>query len=366
MASIQTILDALEQIAPSRFAFVWDKIGLQVGSRSQEVQTAVVALDRSLAAIEHTVNQQGQLLLTHHPLIFEPLNKVTNESYEGKAIQKLIKSDIGHIAAHTNWDAAKGGINDAMAQRLWLQDIKEFGMSAGEDTFKLVVFVPEEAVEAVVDACSTAGAGEICEYRRCAFQTEGFGTYEASELASPYTGAAGQRSSVKELRIEMVCPAHLVKAVRKALISAHPYEEPAFDFYPLIKGAGQSAGRIGKLPDALPLSEFVGRVENALGTKALAWGNPSTLIRKIAVVGGAAESEWRAAQSAGADILITGEVRQHVALEASESGMTIMAAGHYATEQPGCIELRDQMARLIPDVNWLLYEPEPGLAGRPL
>ncbi|HWA82839.1 MAG TPA: Nif3-like dinuclear metal center hexameric protein, partial [Fimbriimonadaceae bacterium] len=96
------------------------------------------------------------------------------------------------------------------------------------------------------------------------------------------------------------------------------------------------------------------------------WGKPDRPIKKLAVVGGAADSEWRDARQAGADAFLTGEVKQHVGLEVVEEGFAIIASGHYATEHPGCRALRDRLAEAMPDVEWLLYEPEPGLAGRPV
>ena len=82
-------------------------------------------------------------------------------------------------------------------------------------------------------------------------------------------------------------------------------------------------------------------------------------------MGGAADGEWLAARNEGADVLITGEVRQNIAVEASESGLKIVAAGHYATEHPGCAALRDRLAAKVPVVDWDLFEPAAGLGGRP-
>lgn len=366
MASVANVLNVLEIIAPAHLAFSWDKIGLQVGDRDQEVHRAVLSLDRSLAAIEFTCTNEAQLLLTHHPIIFDPIPSVTSDTYEGKSILKLIQSGISHICAHTNWDGAPGGINDTLADLLALQDVRSFGSAAGETCFKLVVFVPADSAEAVVDACSNAGAGVIGEYRRCAFFAPGQGTYEAGAKASPRVGTAGARSTGDEERVEMVCPGHAVERVSKALRQAHPYEEPAFDFYTLKPDKGQEAGRIGELAKPLKLGDFANLVDQTLATRSLTWGDKNKSITTVAVVGGAADGEWQQARAAGADILVTGEVKQHVALEASECGFAIMAAGHYATEHPGTAALKHHMQKLLADVDWLVFEPQPGTSGRPL
>jgi dinuclear metal center YbgI/SA1388 family protein len=169
MASVQDVLAVLEQIAPTRYAFPWDKVGLQVGDPRAEVRRGLVALDRSLLAISKAGELGAQVLLTHHPLIFEPLNSVTTQSYEGRAIQQLLGSGIAHVAAHTNWDAAAGGINDALATRLSLSQVSDFGSAADANNCKLVFFVPASHLNSVIDACSDAGAGGIGDYSRCAY-----------------------------------------------------------------------------------------------------------------------------------------------------------------------------------------------------
>lgn len=366
MASIQSVLDTLELAAPAKYAFTWDKIGLQVGSRKKEVNRAVVSLDRSPGAIDFAIEQKAQLLLTHHPVIFDPIASVTSDTFEGIAIQKLIQHDVALIVAHTNWDAAPGGINDALASCLGLKEVQPFGISANAEEFKLICFTPPQSVDAIVDACAEAGAGIIGNYRRCAFMSHGVGTFEAQAGANPTVGQVGERSEVEEVRFEIVCPADRVSAVVKALRQTHPYEEPAFDLVPMRASNGQPVGRIGRLDNSLPLDEFVELVDTQLGTRCLTWGRQSHSISKVAVVGGAADSEWRAALGCGADAFITGEVSQHVALEASAAGIAILCAGHYATEHPGCVALARKMGGLMSDIEWIVFEPNPGEDGRPL
>jgi putative NIF3 family GTP cyclohydrolase 1 type 2 len=164
----------------------------------------------------------------------------------------------------------------------------------------------------------------------------------------------------------MILPEEREAAVTRALRQAHPYEEPAYDMVPMLPAREQPMGRVGLLPEPMRLEEFARLVDGRLDTRSWAWGDPGKRIRRVAVVGGAADSEWIAAQRADADVLVTGEVKQHVALEASESGMCLLASGHYATEQPGVLALRERLAEAVPDVEWSAFVPEPGRAGRPL
>jgi hypothetical protein len=98
---------------------------------------------------------------------------------------------------------------------------------------KLVVFVPAEALDAVRDAVFAAGAGRIGEYERCSWYTEGTGTFIGGEGTDPTLGERGREERVRELRLETVYPAESEEEVVRALREAHPYEEPAFDLYPL-------------------------------------------------------------------------------------------------------------------------------------
>jgi dinuclear metal center YbgI/SA1388 family protein len=363
MPTVREILDALETIAPRRFAFAFDKVGLQVGDADQQVGRAVVALDRSLAAVRFAREKQAGFLLTHHPLIFRPLDSVDAGSHVGRTVLELAKSGISFAAAHTNWDSARGGINDTLAGLLGLRDIADFGTAADVDNSKLSVTCPSESVDAIIDSASACGAGIIGSYSRCAFSAIGVGHFMSDETANPAVGEAGKQSSVPEVRIEMSVPTHRAHLVARAIKAVHPYEQPAIDLFALQPHPEQPAGRVGSLLSPVDLGQLMLDIEASLKTVCWGWGHGS--VQRIAVVGGSADEEWRAAQAAGADVLVTGEVKQHVALEAVESGFRLIAAGHYATENPGCETLRQRMAGAVPGVEWILFEPEPGFGGRP-
>jgi dinuclear metal center YbgI/SA1388 family protein len=315
--------------------------------------------------VEFAKARGAQLLLAHHPLFFNPLESITARDHVGKTALALAASGIAFVAAHTNWDSAQGGINDALAQRLSLINVVAFGGAAGVKRLKVVVFVPEGDVEHVIDAASRAGAGMIGLYARCASWSASLGTYRADESANPAIGIPGQVSVVPEARLEMILPAALQGRVDMAIRRVHRYEEPAIDYYPLADYPEQPAGRVGDLGAPLSLQAFASQVDQTLGTRTWTWGQKDRPIKRIALVGGAADGEWQAARAAGADVFLTGEVRQHIALEAVETGLAIMAAGHFATEHPGCAALQSRLQTQVPDVEWLLFEPGLGEAGRP-
>jgi len=365
MPTIRDVLIALEQIAPKRFALGFDKVGLQVGSPEQVVTKAVVSLDRSIGAVKFASELGAELLLAHHPLIFNPMDSVDTRSHQGRTVVKLIQNGTSFIAAHTNWDAAKGGINDTLAQLFELKDVIPFGMAAEVRQFKLIVTCPDSDVERLIDAASDAGAGVIGAYRRCAFVGTGIGTYIGDESSNPTVGTAGEREQVNESRIEMIVPEERANIVERAIRKAHSYEEPAYEFFALRGKREQPASRLGTLPRPMKLSEFAALADQLLEVRSWTWGDPNRTIKKVGFTGGAADTDWMDAQRAGADLFMTGEIKQHIAVEATESGMTLVAAGHYQTEQPGTAELCNRMKSALPDVEWHLFTPPIGLHGRP-
>lgn len=364
MATVRDVLTALEGIAPPSAAFTWDRIGLQIGEPSATVEKALVSLDSSSAAAEAAARTGCQLLLSHHPLIWEPLKSI-GSTHPGPTVRRLIESGVAFVAVHTNWDAAEGGINDVLAARIGLTEIRRFGVGAPTKAFKLVTFVPVGEQQALIDALAAAGAGVIGAYERCAFFSEGTGTFRGGEASNPTIGQAGRIEEVAEARIEMLVSEDRLREVESALRKAHSYEEPAFDFVALREGGGPGLGRIGRLDEPSSLSTLHVRLEERLRTRCWTWGDPFRWIERVAVVGGAADGEWRAAMEAGAEVLVTGEVRQNVAVEADAAGFAIVAAGHYATENPGMEELRRRMATALPEIEWTFFEPPPGRGGNP-
>lgn len=365
MATVQSVLDAIERIAPANTAFDFDKVGLQVGESGDPVRVGVVGLDCSPGLLEFAEGAGAQIAVCHHPLIWEPLAAVNASTRSGRLAVGLIRRGIAFIGCHTNWDAAPGGVNDTLASLLGLHDVMAIGEAAKVAHLKLVTFVPPEALDSVVDALSAAGAGTIGLYERCAFVSDGTGTFRGMPGSNPTVGTSGRVETASEMRLEMRLPESAAVPVLEALRNIHPYEEPAYDLYPLRAEEPRPISRIGQIPPQ-PLSSVQKLLDERLRTRSWTWGDPHREIRTVAVCGGAADGEWQNALREGADLFVTGEVRHHIAIEASEAGLAILAAGHYATEHPGCASLRDSLAREVQDVEWRLFEPVEGTAGRTL
>ena len=366
MAQVQDIVQAIEKIAPRAWALPWDNVGLQVGDPAGEVRRAVVSLDRSLAAIEFCRQDDAQLLISHHPLLFEPIKSVTTGSYEGRSILQLASAGIAFVAAHTNWDAAPGGINDTLAQCLELKNITSFGTGAEVSKLRLVVSSPAPDVQNIIHAATEAGAGEIGFYQGCAFFNLGTGQFVPRVGANPTVGSVNQSTSVEEWRIEMILPVRYREQVKSAVRFAHSYETPSIEFLMVEPMVDQPICRIGALISQTTLKDFSQFVSAQLSTSTTSWGSGDLKIRRVAVCGGAASDEWQSAQREGADVLVTGEVKQHHALEAAESGFALIQGEHYATEQPGCVSLCMKLKATFPQISWTIFVPPKGKSGNPL
>lgn len=326
----------------------------------------LVCLDATPEALAAAADVGAEAVVSHHPLIYNPLQSLGGDSTQIRAIRAAFENRIAVITAHTNWDAASGGVNDTLAALLGLSNIRPFGNDIPALAYKLVTFVPERARNEVLDALANIGCGVIGLYRRCAFISRGTGTYEPQPGANPLIGAVGQREETDEERIEILVPGHLKSVAIETLREAHPYDEPAFDLYQVANVTDYSLGRIGELSPGLTLDSLQSHIARCLETQTRAHGSGSAMVRFVAVVGGAGGRYWQKAMDAGADALVTGEVKHHEAVDASESGFCVIEAGHYATEQPGIVALKDRLHAEVSGVEFKLWEPLSGRSGRPL
>lgn len=356
MLRVADITDYLESIAPRRWAFDWDPVGLQLGHPSAPADRILVALDvnhRSLAMAEEC---DSQLLVIHHPLIWKPIAHVRDGSHVEGKVARLIRGERSLFGIHTNWDAAPGGISDTLAARLEMTDLEPIGSGATVEQVKIVVFAPGEARNALIDAMSAAGAGRIGNYERCAFWTSGTGTFVGKAGSNPAVGRAEQVESVAETRIEMVVDVAHLSAVVQALRAAHPYEEPAYDLVTLKPGVPQPLSRIGNIPP-MTAREFVAWADEKLGTKTWLYGDPERRIERLAVSGGAAGGEWVAAKAAGADAFLTGEFRHDEGVAGADQGFVMMASGHRETEHPGMEALALRLQERFPEAEVVVALP---------
>lgn len=334
--TVRDWLGLVHELYPPAQAASWDHVGLQVGDPDAEVARVLVALDVTSAVVTEAAEEPDTLVLAHHPLLFRPLAALTPDTASGRTALSAARHGVAVAAAHTNLDVAQdgAGTSDPVAACLGLTQTRPLTTELREGgRCKLATFVPPEAVEPVVDAMAAAGAGTIGEYERCSFRVRGTGTFRPGEHADPYSGEIGVDAAEDEYRVEMEVPRSRVGAVVAALHEAHPYDEAAYDLLPMIEGAEVGFGRIGRLPAPMPLRMVAEQVREELPAPHLRFaGDPQRPIETVACVGGAGDSMIPAAIAAGADALVTGDLRHHVTLDALEQGLAVIDAGHHATE----------------------------------
>lgn len=331
--TVREVFGYLDAIAPFSLAEEWDNVGLQVGSLEQVVEGLVVCLDPSGEAIRRAVEVPHSLIVSHHPLIFGPLGSVVTDTFPGSHLATLCQHKVSLIAAHTNLDKAAGGVNDCLAERLGLNETVAL-LPAGR-SYKFVVYVPEADAERVRTAIGDAGSGVIGNYSHCSFESKGIGRFTPQAGALPAIGKVGIGEAVNETRIETIVTEHALGAVISAALNAHPYEEAAYDVYPLRRlDTHVGLGRLGLLPEPVTLVRFRESVASSLGVPCRLAGESGGLVSRVAVCGGSGASLIDEAVKQGADVLVTGDIKYHAAQSALELGLAIIDAGHAGTENP--------------------------------
>ncbi|MGA8941865.1 MAG: Nif3-like dinuclear metal center hexameric protein [Thermoactinomyces sp.] len=325
------LISAMQAYAPSMLAVENDRIGLQVGDPQSEIKKVLVTLDVSEEVVDEAIRMGANWIVAHHAIIFHPLKEIRTDQPAGRMIAKILANHINVYIAHTNLDAAENGVNDELASRIGLENCRTLVHFKEDSLKKLVVMVPVDHHESVLQAVSKAGAGWIGNYSHCTFNMEGTGTFLPRDGANPYIGKAGELERVREIRMETIMPASIQDKVVEAMLEAHPYEEVAYDIYPLdLPGTPLGFGKIGYLPRAMKLDEFAAQVKTAYACDGLrVVGNPEQPVRKVAILGGSGSRYFGEAKRQGADVYITGDVDFHTAQDALAQGLSLIDPGHY-------------------------------------
>lgn len=330
---LNKILSALEQLAPKSFQEGYDNSGLIVGSKEAEVNKVLFCLDSTEDVVYEAIEKGVELIVAHHPIVFNGLKSLTGKNYIERTILKAIKNDIAIYAIHTNLDNVFSGVNKELANRIGLEHTQILSPK-WELMKKLVFFCPTADAEKVRRAIFEAGAGHIGEYDCCAFQVEGEGSFRASDVANPHVGKKGELHYEKELRIETVVPKHLESQVVQAMIAAHPYEEVAYDLYDLAMSWNSvGSGMWGELPKAMPPTDFLNLLKEKLNVTCIRHTELlKDQIKTVALCGGSGSFLLNAAKAVKADVLVTADFKYHQFFDA-EKDIIIADVGHYESEQ---------------------------------
>jgi dinuclear metal center YbgI/SA1388 family protein len=355
MPSLDAIVRVLGEIAPLSLAEDWDRVGLLVAGDGREIRRAVLAIDVTPAVLAEACSVGAELVVGYHPLLFRPLERLDGATWQCRVAMDAVRAGIAIYSPHTALDAVVGGINDWLVETVdpAARDVRALAPAAatGDHTHKLVVFVPESALEEVRTALAEANAGQIGAYSHCSFTVRGEGTFFGAEGSNPAVGKPGHLERVGEVRLEMVFHRRDLGRVVAALRGAHPYEEPAFDLVPLAPVPGDhrlGAGRVATLSVATTAAEIAEAVRPALGGGVIARTRGGTRRHeRFAVCAGSGASLLEKAAAAGATLLLTGELSHHDVLRAHELGLEVLLAGHTNTERGYLPRLAERMAQAL-------------------
>jgi dinuclear metal center YbgI/SA1388 family protein len=328
----EEVVAFLSERFPLELAEEWDRSGFQLGDSGKPCRRVLVCLDLELHHLP--LLPETDLVVVHHPLLFRPLGEIRTDTPLGKKLRALFAHDVALFALHTPYDVAQGGLGEILAGFLGLLNPKPL-LPRGK-LLKLVVFVPLGYEEKVAQAIFRAGAGKIGKYGHCSFRTQGVGTFLPEAGAKPFLGEIGREERTEEVRLETILPAEKAEKVVKAMLSAHPYEEVAYDLYPLANEARvHGLGRVGELPEAKPIPEILEQFAEKLGVSG-----PKEIVaarkeaQRVAVCGGSGGDLVPYAIASRAELFITGEAGYHRLKEAQESGLTVALFGHAESERP--------------------------------
>ena len=348
MTTIGNIYKAIDQFAPFKLQEKWDNSGILVGEKNSAVTKVLLALDITENVVAEAINTGAELVISHHPVIFEPVYTLSNENLACK----MFKNSIGAICAHTNLDIANGGVNDTLCDVLGLKPYKTFEELSRIPYKQVVVFVPVNYAEQVYEAMKSAGGGQQGEYCGCSFSSTGEGRFIPLNGANPFIGEEGKLEKVQEVRMEMLVSPEKIPFVIKAMKDTHPYEEPAYQI--LDNNAISETYGLGKvctLTGDITAKEFVKNIKLKLGNSVVRYtGDPDKIIKEVAVCSGSGGKLLDLSLKIGVDAYITGDIKHDQWITARNSGITLIDAGHFHTENIIISKLKDILSKEFTDV----------------
>lgn len=330
---IQDIISHLESIAPLSLQEPYDNSGLIVGDKNSIVSQVLISLDVTEEVVQEAMDKSCQLIIAHHPIVFTGLKKLNGKNYVERTIIKAIKNDIAIYAIHTNLDNVAHGVNHEIGKRLGLTNLKILDPKP-QSLKKLVSFVPDSHKDEVLNALFSAGAGVLGNYTEASFQSSGTGTFKANSQAKPFVGDKDSRHEEKETRLEVLLKSAIQGQVVGALLSSHPYEEVAYEIYPIEnRDASVGSGMIGELDEEMDAMEFLAKIKEDMGASSLRFtGLHKRRVKKIAWCGGSGSFLLSKAIAAQSDVFISSDFKYHQFFDA-DNQIIIADIGHYENEQ---------------------------------
>jgi dinuclear metal center YbgI/SA1388 family protein len=334
---VADVVAHLEALAPPAYQASYDNARLLVGEPDAPVTGVVTCLDSTEAVVDEAVAAGANLIVAHHPIVFRGLKALTGGDYVQRTVMAALRARVAICAVHTNLDHVLHGVNDRLADALGLsaeRGARRVLDPLADQLSKLVTFAPRANAEAVRQALFAAGAGVISDYDHCSFNADGTGTFRGAADSDPHVGRPGADHAEPETRIELILPRHLEARAVAALHAAHPYEEVAYDLYPLRNAHPRvGAGLLGRLPEPMDEEAFLDRLRERLDVPVVRHtALRAKPVRTVALCGGAGVFLLPKAIAAGADVFVTADVKYHEFFDAD--GRILLAdVGHHESER---------------------------------
>lgn len=351
MPKLREIITVLETLAPRHLAESWDNVGLMVGSRQAEVQKVLCALDVNEEVVDEAIKEGANCIVSHHPFFFGAFKTLDLDSSKGKIIKKLIQNDIAVYSMHTNYDIAKGGLNDYLCELLKLENLEILEVTGSRAFCKVVVYVPVTHLEAVRDEIMASNSCTIGNYSGCTFASQGEGTFMPLEGSNPFIGTQHTVEKVNENKIEFMAYKDEVNNLIKKIKTVHSYEEMAYDVYDLVHlNEPFGVGRVGCYNIPISFETLLTQIKKAFHIEHVRITEECHKpIQKVAICSGSG-SEYIKAAARKADVYITGDMQFHKGQIAKEMGIPVIDIGHYASEniamQHICSYLKENLKTL--------------------
>jgi dinuclear metal center YbgI/SA1388 family protein len=337
---IKDITNHLEQIAPPAYQEDYDNAGLLVGEPNAEAQKALICLDCTEAVIDEAVKHDCNLVISHHPLIFKPINQLTGRDHVQRTVMKAIKNEVAVYAIHTNLDNVYRGVNAKISEKLKLTDLEILAPKQGK-LKKLTAQCSKQQAKALREVLQQAGitgknSGQGGKNTTTPPVTSPGGKGRRKHVIStPSTPAGFGRESGNMTRLETVFPAYLEPQLTDALLNQN--EVPSgfrYEITPLdnISG-GVGSGMIGRLKKAVTEQQFLKRIKKEMKAEVVRHtAFRGKKVKKVAVCGGAGSFLLSDAIKAGANVFVTADFKYHDFFNA-EGQLVIADIGHYESEQ---------------------------------
>lgn len=330
---VKNVIALLEELSPLSYSETFDNTGLLVGNENTQVSGILVTLDTLENVVDEAIENNCNLIISFHPIIFSGLKKITGKTYVERVVLKAIKHDIAIFSNHTALDNSFNGVNAMICEKLGLKN-RQILIPQAETIKKLITFVPSKDAEKVRNALFKVGAGSIGNYENCSFNIEGSGSFKGNEDSSPVIGKKEELHFEKEIQIGITFSKHLQTKVLKTLFEAHPYEEVAYEIATL-ENQNQhiGMGMIGEFDTEMRETEFLEFLKKTMKTDCVRHsGLLKKKIKRVAVLGGSGSFAIDIAKNAGADAFVSADFKYHDFFKA-ENTILLADVGHYESEQ---------------------------------